>query len=65
MSEDQFEKLVLGENKAAKKLKPGEEKGYEHMNMWWVEFFVDWADTCIYVYFSGHITHFLDQANLG
>lgn len=48
-SVQQFEELVLKEHKSAKKLRPGEEKGYEHMNMWLVEFYVDWADSCIYV----------------
>lgn len=48
-SEQQFEDLVLKEHKSAKKLRAGEEKGYEHMNMWLVEFYADWADSCIYV----------------
>ena len=47
-TEEQFQELILKEQKGAKK--PVKDAGgFANKNMWLVELFVDWAETCVYV----------------
>jgi len=53
-SQEQFDELVKKRMNTTKKTRDPSQatSNYANLNMWVVEFFVDWAETCVYVSYS-------------